>query len=244
MSNVFISYSHDGKESSRLAEWLRAELKQRDHEAFIYKQDVPLGVEWGRFIDEQLAKCDLLIALLSENSIRSANVIEEIQIDDATLSPFNIGLHAPLEPFDLKECLRLNARFEKYGGKSLNQDDVKRLWDLLRGQPYLTHEAIHAVVTRRISSVTRLIETAADDDGPFADHLRSLLKRISHRSDYNLSTVFKRIIENDAPNDQQAIGRLKAAGLVRIENGRALPANQLYARFFGQMLGQMLGGTL
>jgi hypothetical protein len=118
----------------------------------------------------------------------------------------------------------------------LSENDVKRLWELLRGQPYLTHEAIHAVVTRRIGSVKRLIETAANDDGLFADHLRSLLKRISHRSDYNLTAVFKRIIENDAPNDQHAIGRLKAAGLARIENGRAVPTNQLYAQFFGRTL--------
>jgi hypothetical protein len=513
MSNVFISYSHDGKENSRLAEWLRAELKRLGHEAFIYKQDVPLGVEWGQFIDDRLAKCNLIVALLSENSIRSANVIEEIQtadsllrkhgrpviisvrvkfdgdpnyqlraivnhyqgtswnkprdskpllekiltltnnpltlvgeaprpsaksrplrsrvlarpfpmaspipggaiekadpfyikrriekslmelaskkgqtatieaprqigksslpqrylaacerakqrwalidlsrfdesslqnydvllgkiaggiarrldvetkaparigdpldfgywledhilkrvkepiviafdeadrvfdyayrrdffsllrswhnerasfrntwgrlglvmvisternllIDNATISPFNIGLHVPLDPFDLKQCLRLNGRFEKFAGKSLRENDVERLWELLRGQPYLTHEAIHAVVIRRIGSVKRLIETAADDDGLFADHLRSLLKRISQRSDYNLTAAFKRIIENDAPNDPLAIGRLKAAGLVRIENGRAVPANQLYARFFGRELGQRLERTL
>jgi hypothetical protein len=83
MSNFFISYSHDGKDSSRLAEWLWAELKRIGHEAFIYKQDVPLGVEWGKFLDAQLAECDIFIALLSENSIRSANVIEEIQTADS-----------------------------------------------------------------------------------------------------------------------------------------------------------------
>ncbi len=157
-------------------------------------------------------------------------------VDNATLSPFNLGLHALLQPFDLKECLRLNARFEKLAGKSLSENDVGRLWELLRGQPYLTHEAIHAVATRRITSVKRLVETAADDDGPFADHLRSLLKRITLRGDYNLPIVFKQIIANDPPNDQQAIGRLKAAGLARIENKKPVPANQLYLRYFGRML--------
>jgi AAA-like domain len=157
-------------------------------------------------------------------------------IDNATISPFNIGLHATLAPFDLKECLRLNARFKKFSGRSLGENDVGRLWALLRGQPYLTHEAIHALVTRRTGSVKRLLETAADDDGPFADHLRSLFKRITVRSDYDLPTIFKQVMRGDLPNDQQAIGRLKAAGLVRIENGKPVPANQLYSRYFGRML--------
>jgi hypothetical protein len=505
MSNFFISYSHDGKDSSRLAEWLHDNLSSKGHDAFIYKQDVPLGVKWGKFIDDRLRKCDIFIALISENSIRSANVIEEVQtadslhrkrkrpiiisvrvkfdgdpdyqlraivnhyqwtvwnrpkdspfllekilklikdpsapvgeppakpsaktrparirvlarpfpmaspipggaiettnpfyikrriekhvmdlapmegqtitiegprqcgkssllqrylaacdkakhrwalidlsrfdetalqnyshllatiaralsrelnlatdtptgitgsldfgywiddhilkratepivigfdetdrvfdyeyrrdffgalrswqndrvkykkswgrlglvmaisternllIDNATSSPFNIGLHIQLQPFDLKESLRLNDRFNKLSGKSLSDDEVKRIWKLVGGQPYLTHEAIHAVVTRRVTSVKRLIEDADGADSPFADHLRALLSRITRRAEYNLAAVFRQVIAGEPGADRQAVGRLKAAGLVRIEGGKPAPANQLYARFFGRM---------
>ena len=163
-------------------------------------------------------------------------------IDKPTISPFNIGLRIPLEPFDLKESLRLNGRFEKLVGKSLNSEDVKRLFDLLQGQPYLMHEAIYAVTYKRFGSAKKLIEKADTDASPFADHLRALSNRIMHRAEYNLANALRQIIAGDSLTDQYAIGRLKAAGLVRIERGTPIPANHLYARFFGKLFesGKML----
>ncbi|MGH9832940.1 MAG: AAA-like domain-containing protein [Blastocatellia bacterium] len=157
-------------------------------------------------------------------------------IENATASPFNVGLQVLLEPFDLKECLRLNGRFEKLTGKSLAAEEVKQLWELLGGQPYLTHQANYAIVTNRVRDAKKLIADADSDGSPFADHLRALLGRITQRAEFNLAGAFRQILAGSLATDRQAVSRLRAAGLVRLENNRPLPANQLYARFFRRML--------
>ena len=139
-------------------------------------------------------------------------------------------------PFDLKECQRLNGQFEKLTGKSLDAAELKQLWELLGGQPYLTHQAIYSIVTNRVRSAKKLIAEADGDGSPFADHLRALLGRVIHRAEFDLARAFRQILAGDPAADRRAAGRLKAAGLVRFENNRPVPANQLYARFFRRML--------
>ena len=155
---------------------------------------------------------------------------------ETTTSPFNIGLHALLQPFDLRECLRLARRFEKLTGKAPGDAEVRQLRELLGGQPYLTHVAMHALVTKRFGHAKKLIEKADDEGSPFFDHLRALSGRISQRPEYGLADAFRRIIEGKPAPDRQAVNRLKAAGLVRVENNKPVPANQLYARFFRRAL--------
>jgi serine/threonine-protein kinase len=155
---------------------------------------------------------------------------------EATTSPFNIGLHAPLHPFELGECLRLARRFEKLTGNAPGEAEVRQLWELLGGQPYLTHVAMHALAAKRFANAKKLIEKADDEGSPFFDHLRALLGRISQRPEYDLTAAFRRIIEGEPLADRQAVSKLRAAGLVRLENNRPVPANQLYARFFRRML--------
>lgn len=79
MGNVFISYSHDGNESSRLAEWLHTQLSRQGYDAFIYQKDIPSGQRWSERISDLLPKSDLFILLLSEQSSRSDFIIEEVR---------------------------------------------------------------------------------------------------------------------------------------------------------------------
>ncbi|MGH9847100.1 MAG: TIR domain-containing protein [Blastocatellia bacterium] len=146
MGKVFISYSHDGKTDTRLAEFLHEAINGRGHDAFIYKKEIPLSVQWSKLIDQRLDECDLFILLLSENSSKSDYVAEEVD-----------------------------------RAYSLNQK---------HGRP--------AIASVRVK------------------------------------------FEGDPPDDPLAIGRLKAAGLVRTENRTFVPANQLYARYFRRMLEKAL----
>ena len=141
-----------------------------------------------------------------------------------------------MQPFNAEECLQLNQRFQQFAGDSLDDGQVRRLHDFLRGQPYLTYQALNAVIREQSLTLDDLIETAADDDGLFADHLRALLVRLSNRADYGLAAVFRQILDGKTVTDRLAVGRLKAAGLVRVERGQPLPANQLYEQFFGRAL--------
>jgi hypothetical protein len=157
-------------------------------------------------------------------------------IDDARDSPFNVGLHVALQPFTLAECRELNWRHEEHEGQSLPDDEVAQLWQLLRGQPYLTREAFRALLAGRLDDAAELPGDAEREDGIFADHLRALLNRLQARPEFNLVAALRRVIQGEQVADQAAITRLKAAGLVRHEGSRAVPANELYAHFFGKVL--------
>jgi hypothetical protein len=83
-------------------------------------------------------------------------------------------------------------------------------------------------------SRSQLARLNADDDGPFGDHLRAKLAQLQRRPE--LKAAFARLIRRDIQPDHEVYHRLHAAGLARWENGRIVPANLLYARFFGRVL--------
>jgi len=157
-------------------------------------------------------------------------------IDDATASPFNIGLHVVLRPFSLVEGQQLNQRYQQHSGFTLTHDEVVQLWQLLGGQPYLTRQAYHALATGQVPCFPGLLNDASYDDSIFADHLRAVLKRLRLRPDYRLATAFRQIIHGRKVSVPAAVTRLQSAGLVRHDGHRHMPASELYARFFGRVL--------
>jgi len=157
-------------------------------------------------------------------------------IDKPTLSPFNVGNRLKLRPFTPEECYRLNQLHHHLTGRQLDETQVRQLRDLLGGQPYLTRLAYHLMLVDQTYSFDDLTRAAEANETPFADHLRALLSRLRERSDYNLAAAFRQIIRDGQTGDQAAVARLKAAGLVREEDDRVVPANGLYARFFGRVL--------
>lgn len=157
-------------------------------------------------------------------------------IDDLSLSPFNIGNRIRLQPFTPEECQRLNRLHRRLTGRQLDPTHVNQLRELLGGQPYLTRLAYHLVLVDQAYSFDDFMRAAETDESPFADHLRALLSRLRKRADYNLAAAFRQIIRRGHTDDQAAVARLKAAGLVREADDHVTPANGLYARFFGRVL--------
>lgn len=75
---VFISYrSHDPDLS--LAEEFYKALKAAGHEAFMAGQSIRLGEGWPQRIETELKQSDYLLLLLSEKSVTSEMVIEEVR---------------------------------------------------------------------------------------------------------------------------------------------------------------------
>ena len=145
-------------------------------------------------------------------------------IDNLNQSPFNVGEVIALKPFTVKQTADLNQRH----GCPLSTNDVQRLHLLLNGHPYLTRRALYLLVNQRHTAVD-LFACAIDDDGPFGDHLRSLMLRLHERSD--LLPALQAIITQQRCDDQHTLFRLRGAGLIRRQNGKTVPANQLYADF-------------
>ena len=142
-------------------------------------------------------------------------------IDDPMRSPFNVRAPIQLRCFTKAECHDLNGRYRGM----LPEREVANLHELLGGQPYLTRLAYYHLARMGDRNVAVL---ATEGDGPFCDHLGSLLGKLRKQ---NLLAAMKQVIATGtAPAGTYE--RLEGAGLVRKEAGRPLAANQLYQRFF------------
>ena len=77
VSQVFLSYRHVPPDE-QLAEGLSAFLQERGLRVFLDKQ-IRVGLDWVAEIDRQLRASDSFVVLLSEDSIRSDMVRQEVQ---------------------------------------------------------------------------------------------------------------------------------------------------------------------
>lgn len=145
-------------------------------------------------------------------------------------SPFNVSEQVVLEPFDLEVCRKWNHLY----GDPLDAGEVEELQELLNGQPYLTRLAFYRLSTSNAMPFTTLVETAAEQDGPFGDHLRALLLKMNQQPD--LQDALKRLIQNGTVPSQEVSDRLSGAGLIARHGGKMTPANLVYARFFKRVL--------
>src|SRR3954463_1805955 len=73
---VFISYKHCEPDAS-IAKALDRALTEAGYQVFV-DHKMAVGVEWGKRIEEELGRADALIALLSQQSVRSEMTIGEI----------------------------------------------------------------------------------------------------------------------------------------------------------------------
>ncbi|HEV7506280.1 MAG TPA: toll/interleukin-1 receptor domain-containing protein [Thermoanaerobaculia bacterium] len=109
MSQVFLSYRHVPPDE-QLAEGLCAFLQERGLRVFLDKQ-MEIGLVWAAEIDRQLRASDSFVVLLSEDSIRSAMVRQEIetahelrQAGKMKIFPVRLGFEGKL-PYDLGSYL-------------------------------------------------------------------------------------------------------------------------------------------
>ncbi|MCP4697581.1 MAG: TIR domain-containing protein [Gammaproteobacteria bacterium] len=151
-------------------------------------------------------------------------------IDKDDRSPFNVGRVLDLGSFTWEQCCELNKRH----GAVLASPEIKELWDLLRGHPYLTRLALYHLVAANRMTFRQLMEKAIEERGPFDDHLRALLVKLHGNPE--LLDGMKQVIRTGAISNEDLYYRFYGAGLVRQEGTRINPANLLYARYFKQAL--------
>jgi AAA domain-containing protein/TIR domain-containing protein len=151
-------------------------------------------------------------------------------IDDDHRSIFNVGRTVLLDPFSLDDYRSLNEAC----GTNLPADRLEALWKLLGGHPYLTRLAFYWLVSDDRLTYDDLLVRAADERGPFGEHLRAMLLRL-HQRPALLARL--RLLETEGANlDDEVYYRLLAIGIVKKERGRAVIANDLYRQFFTTVL--------
>ncbi len=79
MVKAFISYKHDSNPDVLLADHFVQYLSQQGHDVFIDKQ-IPLGENWSTVIGQKIEESNFFIVLLSENSVSSEMIIQEVSI--------------------------------------------------------------------------------------------------------------------------------------------------------------------
>src|SRR4051812_38627536 len=109
VSQVFLSYRHV-EPDERLAEGLCAFLQQRGLRVFLDKQ-IRISLDWAMEIDRQLRASDSFVVFLSEDSIRSDMLRQEVQIahelrqeGKLAIFPIRLGFQGKL-PYDLGSYL-------------------------------------------------------------------------------------------------------------------------------------------
>lgn len=152
-------------------------------------------------------------------------------IADLNQSPFNVGTVVELKDFTPQQVSDLNQRH----GTPLSAEQTAKISELLGGHPYLTRKALYLTSSQR-STFDDIVKDAGEDDGPFGDHLRNHLFRMS---DYQeLKSGLMQVIKYHRCADEHTFFRLRGAGLVRRVGNDVLPRNALYADYFGKRLNE------
>lgn len=152
-------------------------------------------------------------------------------ITDMNQSPFNVGTRLELGDFTAEQVAELNRR---YGSPLESVAEVMRYYRLISGHPYLVRCGLHEMVTHNLN-LTALESVAANDEGPYGDHLRRLLMSLTQ--DPALCEVVRQILMGQPGPNQESFYRLRSAGLMIGDSPRsARPRCQLYATYLEQHL--------
>jgi hypothetical protein len=173
----------------------------------------------NRAADERWDKLNIAMVISTE---------PYLLIPDMTQSPFNVGLTLYLEDFNADQVGSLNTRH----GSPVTKANFPRFMELFGGHPYLTRKALYTLVTEKLSW-NQLEKTAADDHGPFGDHLRRFHWLI--RDDEKLKEALRRVVKSrQCPEDM--LYRLLRAGLVQASGNVCKCRCELYRIYFENKL--------
>jgi len=146
-------------------------------------------------------------------------------------SPFNVGVSIELKDFSRSEVEDLNRR---HGMLVQTSGEIESLMILLGGHPYLWRMALYVMATRGIRA-PQLINTAHNDDGPFAEHLHRYLRQLESWPD--LRNAMRNVLVNGTCADNDSFYRLRASGLVLGHGPNSVqPRCDLYTRYLGKRL--------
>lgn len=151
-------------------------------------------------------------------------------IDNLHQSPFNVGQILDLDDFTLAQVSHLNEQH----GSPLTEVQTSQLMTLLAGHPFLTRKALYMVASQQIT-VSELFEKSTDDQGPFGDHLRYHLFRLSTKPEQKQGLL--EVIQNQVCSDDDIYFRLRGAGLISSREGTKVKTRcELYAQYFQSRL--------
>jgi hypothetical protein len=174
----------------------------------------------NRAIDPQWNKLNLAMVIATE---------PYLLISNPSQSPFNVGVKLNLEDFNREQVQDLNHRHSS----PLEEKDLELLIELLSGHPYLTRKALYLLVSEHWTW-ENLYKHAANDQGPFADHLRRQLWFI--QEDPAFQDVLRQVLHYNKCDNDKVLWRLLRAGLVKGIGDLYYCRCGLYEKYFQEHL--------
>jgi len=173
-----------------------------------------------RAIDDRWIGLNLLLA----HAIDPA-----LWIGDLNQSPFNVGERVRLRDFTSPNVRDLNAR---HGSPLKTEGEIESLMNLVGGHPYLVRHALYVTSAGR-STLGELIRIAADEQGPFGDHLRSRLWSL--RNNERLRRAIAGVIRDGTCADEHDFQALVAGGFIRGDSRDHVDMRcELYRHYFSK----------
>jgi hypothetical protein len=171
---IFISYRSQDPDLSVAQAFYQA-LQTAGYEVFMAAESIRLGDRWSERIDQELARCDYFLLLLSEHSARSEMVTEEVRRAKELKDTQNMGKPTILPVrinFPLTSPLNYDLR------SYLNQIQ-QREWQTSADTQPIIQELLHLIASRNIGNAEReteipvvalpLYETATEPPVPIAE---------------------------------------------------------------------------
>ena len=176
-------------------------------------------------------------------------------IRDLNQSPFNVGTRFYLQDFTLDQVMELNRHYGEVfhiQPPLRRQGEIERFFQLLNGQPFLTHRGLQETL-KHGWSMEQLEQEAVRDDGPFGDHLRRILvlladdheveNSVKDRSTQpapdhcKLRDVVKGVLKGEPCPTPESFYRLRSAGIMTGKTDESGKLRcELYARYLEQHL--------
>jgi len=141
-------------------------------------------------------------------------------ITDINQSPFNVGIRLSLTDFSREEANRLAPFYQ------LKTGDIDKILEVTSGHPFLTRRGMAFVSDG--GSADELRQSACSDNGPFGDHLRSMLGSIM--SDSVLLDEVRRFLAGETFSHPTSLYRLQALGILTPSSGFRVPAYGAFLR--------------
>jgi len=132
-------------------------------------------------------------------------------IENLNQSPFNVGQILELQDFSAAQVAQLNQKH----GHPFNPAGERQLMELVGGHPYLSRKALYLVASKQLT-VAELFDRAAEDRGPFGDHLRYHLFRMYDKAELVKAMHDKSIRRLPVVGDKnQILGILTRGDIIR-----------------------------
>ena len=140
-------------------------------------------------------------------------------------SPFNVAKPFLVPEFSRGEFNWLNEQH----GRSLSQQEMDTLFEMLGGHPYLSRVALYHLSTNE-RTLEEVKADAAADEGIFGDHLRARLLNVINSG---VAKPFKSILDTGKCSDIMQFQALLAMGLVKGQSHKEAAARfGLYHDYF------------